>query len=310
MTGMKLPSVSRSRDGAGNGHGAISRRATELSPLSASRDGSGDGHGVVARPAIELAAVSVAYDGRPVVRDLSARLPEGAWVALIGPNGAGKTTLLRAIAGLVPHVGRISIGGTPVASMDRRRLSQTVAYVPQRPAVPERLLVADYVLLGRTPYIPYLGTETRRDRQVVAEVLDLLDLAELADRPLGSLSGGEIQRAVLGRALAQETPVLLLDEPTAALDVGHQQQVLELIDALRRERGLTVVSAMHDLTLAGQFAERLLLLAEGRAVTEGPPKGVLTERLVREAYGARVTILEDHRGGVVVVPNRETPTTA
>lgn len=256
--------------------------------------------------AIELASVSVAYDGEPVVRDLSARVPEGTWVGLIGPNGAGKTTLLRAVAGLAPHVGRILVGGVEVSAMSRRRLSQAIAYVPQRPVIPEGMLVTDYVLLGRTPYIPYLGTETRRDREVVAEVLDRLELGTLADRPLGSLSGGEVQRAVLGRALAQRTPVLLLDEPTAALDVGHQQQVLELIDALRAEHGLTIVSAMHDLTLAGQFAERLLLLSAGRAVADGPAGAVLTESIIGEHYGATVKVLEDGRGGIVVIPTRET----
>jgi iron complex transport system ATP-binding protein len=255
--------------------------------------------------AVELSSVSVSYDGTPAIRNLSARVPEGTWIGLIGPNGSGKTTLLRAIAGSTAYVGRILVGGIEVSAMSRRRLSRMVAYVPQRPVIPEGMLVTDYVLLGRTPYIPYLGTETRRDRQVVAEVLGRLELGALADRPLGSLSGGEVQRAVLGRALAQETPVLLLDEPTAALDVGHQQQVLELIDALRAERGLTVVSAMHDLTLVGQFTERLLLLSGGRAVADGPAGVVLTETIIGEHYGATVRVLEDPRGGIAVIPTRE-----
>jgi iron complex transport system ATP-binding protein len=255
--------------------------------------------------AIELSSVSVSYGGVPVLRDLSARVPAGAWIGLIGPNGAGKTTLLRAVAGLVPHAGRILLGGVEVSAMGRRRLSRTVAYVPQRPAVPEGMAVADYVLLGRTPHIPYLGTESRRDRQVVAEVLDRLELTGLADRPLGSLSGGEAQRAILARALAQQGPVLLLDEPTAALDVGHQQQVLELIDALRIEEGLTVLSAMHDLTLAGQFSDHLVLLSGGQAVAEGPAGSVLAEGLIREHYGARVRVLEDPWGGLVVAPTRD-----
>lgn len=254
---------------------------------------------------LELSSVSVSYDGVPIVRGLSLSAAEGSWIGLIGPNGAGKTTLLRAVAGLVPHLGRILVGGAEVRAMSRRRLSQVVAYVPQRPVIPDGMLVADYVLLGRTPYVPYLGSETRRDRRVVAEVLRRLDLAKLANRPLGSLSGGEVQRAVLARALAQQAPVLLLDEPTAALDVGHQQQVLELIDALRSELGLTVLSAMHDLTLAGQFAERLLLLSEGRAAAEGPARAVLTEGVIQAHYGARVKVLDDPRGGIVVVPIRE-----
>ena len=260
--------------------------------------------------AVSLSGVSVAYDGLPVLRGVSTRVGPGDWLALIGPNGAGKTTLLRAVAGLLPHRGRVALGDVDVSAAPRRRLARLVAYVPQRPTLPEAMTVADYVLLGRTPYVPYLGTETRRDRRIVAEVLDRLDLGPLRDRPLGSLSGGEAQRAVLGRALAQRAPVLLLDEPTAALDVGHQQQVLELVDALRTEGGLTVLSAMHDLTLAGQFADRLLLLVGGRAVAEGPAAVVLTEGAIREHYGARVRILQDARGGVVVVPHREPPTRA
>jgi iron complex transport system ATP-binding protein len=260
--------------------------------------------------AVDLSHVSIAYDGTPVVRDLTARVAEGGWMGLIGPNGAGKTTLLRAVAGLVPHDGRISLGAAEVSAMGRRALSRTVAYVPQRPLIPEGTLVSDYVLLGRTPHVSYLGTEGRTDRRIVAEVLERMELIELAARPLGSLSGGEVQRAVLGRALAQQAPVLLLDEPTAALDVGHQQQVLELIDRLRTENRLTVVSAMHDLTLAGQFAERLILLSAGRAAAEGRAEDVLTEDLIREHYGASVRVLDDGRGGIVVVPSREAETRA
>lgn len=254
--------------------------------------------------AVELARVAVTYDGTRVLEGLTARIPDGAWVGLIGPNGAGKTTLLRAVAGLVPYAGDIRLGGAPVSSLSRRRLARLVAYLPQRPVIPESMTVSDYVLIGRTPYIPYLGTETRADRELVAGVLERLELGAFADRPLGSLSGGEVQRAVLARALAQEAPVLLLDEPTAALDVGHQQQVLELIDELRAEHDLTVVSAMHDLTLAAQFAESLLLLSRGRAVAEGLARAVLTEPAIREHYGASVRVLEDTEGGVLVIPAR------
>jgi iron complex transport system ATP-binding protein len=253
---------------------------------------------------IELDEISVSYDGTRVLEDLSARVPAGAWVGLIGPNGAGKTTVLRAIAGLVHHSGEVRLGDDPVSSLPKRKLSRTVAYLAQRPMIPESMTVTDYVLLGRTPYIPYLGTESRHDREVVGSVLARLELEICAERPLGSLSGGEVQRAVLGRALAQQAPVLLLDEPTAALDVGHQQQVLELVDELRAEHGLTVLSAMHDLTLAGQFADGLLLLSRGRAVAEGPARAVLTEGSIREHYGARVRVVEDPRGGILVIPTR------
>jgi cobalamin transport system ATP-binding protein len=166
------------------------------------------------------------------------------------------------------------------------------------------MTVTDYVLLGRTPYIPYLGSESRRDLAIVADVLDHLDLGAFAGRALDSLSGGERQRAVLARALAQQAPVLLLDEPTTGLDVGHQQQVLELVDSLRRDLELTVVSAMHDLTLAGQFADHLVLLDGGRVAADGPARTVLTERVISQHYHASVRVLEDPAGGIVVIPVR------
>jgi iron complex transport system ATP-binding protein len=253
---------------------------------------------------VELRGVSVDLDGRPVLRDLDLTVPGGARLGLIGPNGSGKTTLLRAIAGLVPARGRIRVGDAPPGSLSRRQLARRIALVPQSPAVPAGMTVTDYVLLGRTPYLPYLGSETRRDLAIVAEVLDHLDLGALAGRALDSLSGGERQRAVLARALAQQAPVLLLDEPTTGLDVGHQQQVLELVDSLRRELELTVVSAMHDLTLAGQFADQLVLLDGGRVAAAGPARAVLTEEVIARHYHASVRVLEDPGGGFVVVPVR------
>ena len=253
---------------------------------------------------IELRGVSVALDGRPVLRDLDLIVPGGSRVALIGPNGSGKTTLLRTVAGLLPHRGQVRIGDAPPGSLSRRELARRIALVPQTPAVPAGMTVGDYALLGRTPYIPYLATETRRDLEIVARVLDHLDLGAFAGRRLDSLSGGERQRAVLARALAQQAPVLLLDEPTTGLDVGHQQQVLELVDTLRRDLDLTVVSAMHDLTLAGQFADQLVLLDGGRVAAAGPARQVLTERVIARHYAASVRVLEDPGGGIVVVPVR------
>jgi iron complex transport system ATP-binding protein len=167
--------------------------------------------------------------------------------------------------------------------------------------------VFEYALLGRTAHLRYLAVEGPRDITIVEDVLGQLDLTALADRPLSSLSGGEQQRAVLARALAQQAPVLLLDEPTSALDVGNQQQALELVEDLRREWGLVVVSAMHDLTLAGQFADRLLLLSRGSAVACGPARTVLTERSLSEHWGARVRVLDDPEGGIVVIPIRSGP---
>ncbi len=252
---------------------------------------------------IALDHVTVRLGGVRVVDDVSATVGDGEWVGVIGPNGAGKTTLLRAIAGLVGHEGRIDLGGRTASSLKRHQLSQLVALVPQEPVMPREMTVREYVLLGRNPYVPYFGSESGSDVAAVERALERLDLETLAERRLGTLSGGERQRAVLARALAQDTPVLLLDEPTTALDVGRQQQVLEFVDRLRGDQRLTVLSAMHDLTLAGQYAERLILLDAGAVVADGSPREVVTEARIAAHYGAAVRVIDDE-AGLAVVPTR------
>ena len=242
--------------------------------------------------------VSVTLDGHRVVDGVSLDVSEGEWVTLVGANGAGKTTLLRAVSGLVRAAGRVLVGGDEVARLRRRELARRLAVVPQTPVAPHGMSVAEYVLLGRSPYVSYAGRESRRDVAVARAALRRLDLTAFAERELVSLSGGERQRAILARALAQEARVLVLDEPTSALDAGRQQQVLELVDELRVEHGLTVLSAMHDLTLAGQYAQRVVLLARGRVAAEGEPADVLTVETIAEHYGAVVRILD---GAVVPV---------
>ena len=251
---------------------------------------------------IETRDLWVRFGPVAAVRGLTLRAESGGWTALIGPNGAGKTSALRALAGLVRYDGEVSVDGRDARRLGRRALAKLVAFVPQKPETPPELTVAEYVLLGRTPHIPYLGGEGRLDREAAAGALSRLELEGFAERPLGSLSGGELQRAVLARALAQEAPVLLLDEPTTALDLGRQQLVLELIDVLRRD-GLTVVTTMHDLTLAGQYAERLVLLDGGSVVAEGTAAEVLSAPNVAAHYGANVRIVED-AAGVFVLPVR------
>ncbi|HEX6723676.1 MAG TPA: ABC transporter ATP-binding protein, partial [Gaiella sp.] len=180
--------------------------------------------------AIGLDGVTVRLGGRAVVHDVNTAVERGEWVALIGPNGAGKTTLLRAVAGLVQHEGRVTLLGADAAQLDRRERARLLAVVPQTPETPPWLTVAEYVLMGRTPHLGPLGREGAADREAAARALDRLDLEAFAERQLGTLSGGERQRAVVARALAQEAAIVLLDEPTAALDIGHQQQALELLD--------------------------------------------------------------------------------
>jgi iron complex transport system ATP-binding protein len=248
--------------------------------------------------ALALERVTVELGGRPVVDGVSFSVERGEWVTLIGPNGAGKTTLLRSVAGLIGHRGEIRLDGDPIRRLRRRDVARRVAVVPQSPLLPGGMTVHEYVLLGRTPYVSYMGSESRHDVAAAEAAVARLDLAELADRELGTLSGGERQRAVLARAIAQQAPLLLLDEPTSALDAGRQQEAMELIDTLRLDAGLTVVGAMHDLTLAGQYASRLILLSSGRVVAHGAAGEVLTEPLIAEHYGARVRVLE---GAVIPV---------
>ena len=257
--------------------------------------------------ALALDRVSVTLGGARVVNQLSAHVEDGEWVALIGPNGAGKTTALRAVAGLVDFDGAVRILGDDADSLPRKDVARRVALVPQVPLIPGNITVREYVLLGRTPHLGYFGSERRIDHVAADAALEQLDLTAFALRRLETLSGGERQRATLARALAQDAPILLLDEPTAALDVGRQQQVLELVDTLRTNRGLTVLSTMHDLTLAGQYADRLLLLDGGRLVASGVAEEVLTRALITEHYGAEVEVVDAPGSGFIVVPVRRTP---
>ena len=246
----------------------------------------------------------VRFGSTTVLDGVDLEVGEGEWLGLIGPNGAGKTTLLRVVAGLAAATGDVTFGGRPASELRHAARARLVAMVPQRPLIPSGMTVFDYVLMGRTPYIGYFDTESHQDLATVAAVLERLGVARFAERPLGSMSGGEQQRVILARALAQQAPVLLLDEGTNALDVGAQQEVLELVASLRVTDGLTVISAMHDLTLAGQFPDRLVLLSGGRVVAHGPPKAVLTEAAVAKHFRATVRIVDEPDGTVAVVPVR------
>jgi iron complex transport system ATP-binding protein len=253
---------------------------------------------------LAVRGVAVEVDGARLLDGIDLEVGAGRWVSVVGPNGAGKTTLLRAAVGLVPcRAGRIELGGRDVGRLRARARARAVALVPQVPVIPPGVSVLDYALLGRTPHCSFLGSETARDVALARDVLARLGVVDLAGRSLESLSGGERQRVVLSRALLQDAPVLLLDEPTSALDIGHQQDVLELVESLRVERALAVLSTMHDLTLAGSYADELVLLNAGRVVERGPAGAVLTEEHLRAHFGASVRVLPGS-DGPVVVPER------
>jgi cobalamin transport system ATP-binding protein len=253
---------------------------------------------------LRLSGVSVTLGGTLVVDGVDAEVARGEWLTVIGPNGAGKSTLLRAAAGLVPFAGSIRIDDDEVPTLGRRQVARRLAFVPQSPLLPSELAVRDYVLLGRTPHIGSFGSESARDLEAADRAIAQLELTAFAGRALRTLSGGEQQRAVLARALAQEAPLLVLDEPTTALDIGRQQQALELVAELREQQGLTVLSAMHELTLAAQYADRLLLLSGGRLVAAGAPDAIATEELISLHYRADVRVVQDDDGWPAVIPVR------
>ncbi len=228
--------------------------------------------------------LSVAYGSTTVLGPIALDVEPGTWLGLIGPNGAGKTTLLLALAGLIDHRGQVALGD------GREPTATDVAVVPQSPVLPPGMSVAEYVLLGRTAHLGWLARESQADRRIVATVLRRLELDRFADRPVTGLSGGEAQRVVVARALAQQAPILLLDEPTSALDLGHQAEVLELVDELRRSDGLTVIAAMHDLTTAARFADRLALLQGGKLVADGTPDAVLDPDRLSEVYATPLSV--------------------
>jgi iron complex transport system ATP-binding protein len=252
---------------------------------------------------LHLRNVHAGYGGRPVVREVTVDVPSGSWLAIVGPNGAGKSTLLKTMAGLLSGSGEILIDGRAARTLSRKDKARRVGYAPQDPIMPDGLTVTDYALLGRTPHLGLLAREGATDLSIVDDVLERLDLRGLAGRKLGTLSGGERQRAVLARVLTQHAGLLLLDEPTTGLDIGHAQAMLELIDRLRREDGTTVVSTLHDLTFAAQYAEHVLLLADGEVAAAGTPVEVLTPQALARHYGAAADILSTE-GGIVVAPAR------
>jgi len=262
-----------------------------------------------ARIALSARDVVVTLGGARVLDGVTLDVVEGEWLALLGPNGAGKTTLVRALSGTVKHRGRITFGADADASptgplRSPRERARRVAVVPQTPVIPPGITAFEYVLLGRTAHQGLRMSASLDDRRRSLGVLQRLDLERFAQRDLATLSGGERQRVVLARALVADAPVLVLDEPTAALDLGHQFEILELLAELQQERGLTVVTTLHDLGVAGQFGDRLAVLHEGRLVAHGTPAEVLTPERIGRWWGVDATCEVDDAGRVDVSVRR------
>ena len=251
---------------------------------------------------IHVRELRVARSRREVVHGVSLDLHRGRWLSIVGPNGAGKSSLLLAVAGLLGSTGDVQVDGHAMSELSVRERARLFALVPQQPVIPDSLTVAEYVLLGRTPHLSLFGSEAGRDHDLADSILAKVDLGWAGDRLVASLSGGEFHRAVVGRALAQEARVLLLDEPISGLDLGHQVQVLELVEELRRTDGITVLSAMHDLTLAARYADRVALLVDGELVAQGLPAEVFRAELLERHYGVPVHVLRGPDGELIVAP--------
>jgi iron complex transport system ATP-binding protein len=241
---------------------------------------------------LEIRSLSVGYGERLALQDVSLEVRQGEVMALIGPNGAGKTTLVRALSGTLPlRIGRVMFGGQDLGDLSVRQRASLLAVVPQARDLPADFSVWQTVLLGRTPYLGWLGQVSAADEDRARWALERTRSSELAGRAIGELSGGEQQRVLLARALAQDTSILLLDEPTTHLDLQHQAVLLNLIQELAHEQNLAVMMALHDLNLTALYADRVALLVDGRLRALGRPTEVLTEENLIPAYGVPVHIV-------------------
>ena len=257
-------------------------------------------------PILSVDSLTVAYStaGRDFIalRGVSFDLLAGEVLGLVGPNGSGKTTFIRAVTGVVaPSAGSVRIAGQDLSSLPARELARVIAVVPQDPVLPPAFSALECVLMGRTPHLRLLQNEGERDVEIARRAMTATDTWPFADRRLGELSGGERQRVVIARALAQQTPVLLLDEPTTHLDIGHQASVLRLMRRLALAEGKAVLAVVHDLTLAAQYCDRLVLLRSGSVARAGTPREVLDQRLLSEVYGAQVDVFPHPQTGRPVV---------
>lgn len=236
--------------------------------------------------------VTLTYERKPVVRDLSLSIEPGTITTIIGPNGCGKSTLLRSLVRLMtPSEGSILLDGTIIDSVPTREVAKKLGLLSQHAIVPDGATVGDLVLLGRYPHQAFLQTPSSQDIKVVDHSLELAGMMELRDRPVAELSGGQRQRAWIAMALAQETPVLLLDEPTTFLDVAHQMEVMDLVVQLNREENRTIVMALHDINEAARVSDRLVAMRDGRIIGDGPPAEILTAQLLEELYGIDCDLL-------------------
>ncbi|MFJ1749819.1 ABC transporter ATP-binding protein [Streptomyces sp. NPDC088116] len=248
--------------------------------------------------------LTLAYDDHTVVHELDLAVPDGRVTVIVGPNACGKSTTLRALGRLLrPKGGSVLLDGTELAKIPTKRIARSIGLLPQSPAAPEAITVADLVSRGRQPHQRWWQQWSDEDERAVTDAMTRTDVTALADRPVDELSGGQRQRVWIAMALAQETDLLLLDEPTTFLDIAHQVEVLDLVRRLNHEQGRTVVIVLHDLNQAARYADHLVAMESGRIVAEGHPSEVVTAELVREVFGLESVVVPDPvTGSPLVVP--------
>ncbi len=251
---------------------------------------------------IELQNVSLGYHHRPVLKDITFHVMPGEMVGLIGPNGSGKSTVIRALTRIItPQKGQILLDGRDISSIERHHLARMVGVVPQLPLLPSAFTGFEVVLMGRNPHLGLFEHEKMQDIEIAWRAMEMTGTQDLARRSAGELSGGQIQCLLIARALAQQTEAILLDEPTANLDIGRQIEILDLIKGLCRQQNLAVLAALHDLNLASQYCNRLVLISNGRLYKHGTPSEVVTSENIQEVYGADHCVYSHPVNGLPVV---------
>ncbi|MFO7963657.1 MAG: ABC transporter ATP-binding protein [Desulfobacterales bacterium] len=248
-------------------------------------------------PVIDIKDIAFSYENEPILNDITFRVAPNEFFIIIGPNGSGKSTLLKLISGLLePLSGHIDIGSIPLKHYSRKALARKIALVPQISSVDFPFTVLEVVLMGRAPHLGMLGLEQKQDVEIAWRSLEFTGIAPLAYRKVTRLSGGEQQRVFIARAICQEPEIILLDEPTAALDLAHQIRVMDLMEQLKAEKGITIVMVSHDVNLAAMYGERLLLLKSGHIVRAGHPREVITYDILEKAYGCTLLVDESPLG--------------
>ena len=258
--------------------------------------------------AIKTEHLEYAYGRAAVLKDISFTVSEGEFFIIIGPNGSGKTTLLKIMSGIhKPQSGSVVINGSGLQTYSRKSLARAVAYVPQMIQTDFPFTVREVVLMGRSPHLGMLGLEAQEDLDLAEEAMGFTEVGHLANRRLSQLSGGECQRVYIARAICQQTNIIILDEPTASLDLAHQVRIMDLMERLKREQGITVVMVSHDINLAAMYGTRVLLLKEGRLLHLGLPQEVMTFETLEDAYGCRLLVDASPIGSfprITLVPKR------